>query len=148
MAVGWLLGKLFAAAPSDVEATAVNCSTCPVSLACLAERGGTGVKCPQCGATGVEDLTGPTRSLLIMDCANNRFGGTGSLVTPEFSACPLCNGHIVKAHFLGHAATHRYVLTVHAKVDFKTRQVEWRRLMPEAEKFKQAMDAAKAARKT
>ena len=146
MAVGWSLKDLFAATAAAVEATAVNCTTCPVSLQCLAGQDGLGQKATCCGATAVVDLTGPGRQLLILDCNKHRFG-TPLHTHPEFGECPMCSGDIVQAHLLGHVETHRYVPTVHAAVPIATRLAVWRKALPEAERFKRHVDATKAARK-
>ena len=107
---------------------AVDCGTCPVSMACAISRGGNGWKFGCCGATSVE-VPG-SNILLIMDCGNNHFEQNNETMTMR---CPLCTGDIVEWAERGNAERYRYVRTVHSRVPIKTRLDLWRERLPIAQ---------------
>lgn len=134
MKVGWSLTMLFEANPERVEASRVDCGTCPVSLQCALSDGGNGWRFSCCGATGVE----ANGALLVMDCQQNTFHQEErAAVIPQ---CPLCKGDLVKNHVLGMADHYRYVPTVHAKVPVRTRLALFHEKLPEALALKKRID--------
>jgi hypothetical protein len=146
MAIGWRFVDLLAATTDDVEATVVDCSTCPVSMQCLAARGGNGFKFPCCGSTAVPVSPESGTRLLVMDCTKNQFE-TGMPGPTEFSRCPLCSGDIVKNQVLALDPGHRYLPTVHSIIPVAARLEAWKLLVPIAIQFKKNVDIVKAARR-
>jgi hypothetical protein len=134
MALGWPLAALFEAIVKDVEATCVDCGTCPVSIQCLASDGGNGWRYDCCGAVGIE----VSEVLLIMDCEKNTFVQRER--ASDMKQCPLCSGDLVKGHVLGMSDHHRYLPTVHAKVPIKTRLALFHKTLPIAIELKQLVD--------
>ncbi len=126
----WTLMKLLEATPEAVEASRVDCGTCPVSMQCIAGDGGNGWKFDCCGAAAVEVITDEGRVLLVMDCAENRF--ERNVRAEEFKECGLCNCDVVMTHFLGMSDHHRYVPTVHAKVPVRERLHLMHEAIPDA----------------
>jgi hypothetical protein len=135
MALGWPIKKLIEASPAQVDATRVDCGTCPVSLQCIAASGGNGWRFECCGSTGVE-VNG---QLLIMDCQENRFEQRYEPAV-SIKVCPLCSGDLVKGHLLGMSDHHRYVPTAHAKFPARVRLALWHKTMPEAVALKKRVD--------
>jgi hypothetical protein len=109
--------------------TAVDCGTCPVTMACAISQGGNGWKFGCCSSTAVE--AGVEGSLLyIMDCSNNHFEQNNKTAAMR---CPLCTGDIVEWAERGNAGKYRYVRTVHSTVPIKTRLDLWRKRLPIAQ---------------
>lgn len=106
----------------------VDCGTCPVTLACAIDRGGTGFTFKCCHSTGFEttnDLGEPL--LLLIDCTRHRFEVYGELPT-----CPLCDGGIIDDVLLALTEPCEWVPTVHAAVPVETRLDVWRKAYPAA----------------
>lgn len=129
--LGWEIGPLLEASAKDVEATRVDCGTCPVSLQCITSNGGNGWRYECCGAVGVDIVDDHGGALtLVMDCSKNAF--QPRVRASDQPVCPLCSGDFVKGHVMEMTLHHRYVPTVHAKVPVRTRLALWRKTLPQA----------------
>jgi hypothetical protein len=132
---------LLESSEKKIRESAVDCGTCPVTMACAISKGGNGWKFGCCGATAVEALGSDV--LFIMDCANNHFEQNNETMTMR---CPLCTGDIVEWAERGNAGKYRYVRTVHSTVPVRTRLDVWRERLPKAkEKIRQEQVRLKGA---
>ena len=131
MTLGWTIHDVLHAPLEDVQATTVNCGTCPVSLQCLVGQGGNGYVYDCCKATAVDVVeNGGTHVLLLMDCKNHQFARQN--VTKDKGRCPFCSGSIVLSDVLRINKNYRYVPTEHAAVSLKTRLALWKAKLPDA----------------
>ena len=138
MRLGWPFAALLEVSPAQLDATRVDCGTCPVSIQCLAGDGGNGWRFDCCGATGVQVADGDGQLLLVMDCADNAF--KARMHDKDLGVCPLCSGDLLKAHVLGMTDHHRYVPTAHAKHSTSVRIAQIRKKLPEAIALKKRID--------
>lgn len=142
MTVGWPIERLLEASYESAKATVVDCGSCPVSLQCLSDHGGNGWTFDCCGATGVPVATlDEGEVVLLLDCGAHRFGHRA--IADDLTRCPFCDSDLVTAHVLGMTPSHRYVPTVHAKVDLRARLAAWRAAIPAALDLKRRIEERK-----
>lgn len=138
--LGWTADELLSTPIETLEASVVDCGSCPVNLSCAVRRGGNGYKYACCGSTavvveGLITVSGicVSPSLLVMDCARNRFE-TSPRVLDLKELCVLCKAeHFALVHLLNLTPNHRIVPTVHAKVPLRERVAAWRAAEPAAQ---------------
>ncbi len=110
----------------------VDCGTCPVSIACALERGGTGWTYNCCRSTAVE-VDG---TILIIDCQRHRFEQTATATACK--VCPLCSGDLMTIALRDPEDANQYVPTVHAKIPLAERLRLWRKVLPEHRRRREA----------
>jgi hypothetical protein len=115
--------------PSALEASRVDCGTCPVSLKCVLGQDGTGWTFNCCRATAVNVTTGDGRSVkVVVDCAKHAFEQKPEAAS--FIRCVLCSGEIMDTEVRAarnHGSSYLYLPTVHAKVPVGDRVTLWKR---------------------
>lgn len=108
--------------PLEESPEPVTCGTCPISLSCAANVGGTGWTFDCCGSTGVVMADD---EVAIVDCA--RHGFPKNSFVRRFTKCTLCSGDVVnlavRAEAVGRET--RYLPTVHARVSLSDRRALW-----------------------
>jgi len=108
----------------EKKISAVDCGSCPVTMACAISQGGNGWRFNCCGSTAVEVGGG---KLLILDCGNNQFEQNREAPAMR---CPLCTSDLIEWALRGNAENYRYVRTVHSQVPLKTRLDAWLARLP------------------
>lgn len=118
----WNLRDFIEAPLATIKKRTVDCSNCPVNLACTAGDGGTQYTCRRCGSTGyftTESQRTPSedfRTYLILDCNKHKFPPGQYL-----ESCTLCTGDIMHLYVRTRTPSFFYVYTVNAGVPIKTR---------------------------
>jgi hypothetical protein len=140
--IGRKMDDLLTITENDLTKDAVDCGTCPVSMACAVGEGGNGWRFPCCGATSVA-LDEDANENLIVDCGNNGFDKRYAAATLK---CPLCSGDMTDAILRGNSGKYRYLRTVHSQVPPKQRlQVLQDRVPDTKERIRQDRERVKKA---
>ena len=127
--------------PAKIQA--VDCGTYPITLACAINQGGNGAAFACCRAIGFDTIDDDGKPLLlIIDCTRHHLERTK---VDDLHVCPLCDGGIITDVFLRLTDPCVWVPTVYAKVSIETRLDVWRRALPAAQGFVQAIEARKKA---
>jgi hypothetical protein len=127
--LGWLIQEALAARVQDVEASAVNCGTCPVSVHCMAKATVTQAWEYACCKSLVlehETLDG-MGIFLILDCARRDFVVQA---TRKHHKCTLCSSGALNSELRGWTAQHRWLPTVYADPLPRIRLAAWRTALP------------------
>lgn len=144
--IGWSIKDALAATVEELRATVVTCGTCPISLQCAVQRGGTGWRFTCCQSTGVniggaDDIYATALEegeVVMVDCARQRFHRRPDI---EARTCMLCSGKLASFNVLRGAERTRYLPTAYATVSLETRVDAWRRGQADAQALRARIEA-------